>query len=181
MPGHQPEFRWWQKFSLTHWGLVTPFGDINLGQHWRHQAITWTNVDLSSARSSYIHLMAISQEIHQSSVTKLSMKITQFKISLKSPRGQWVKVPLAIRNFNSMWPCDAIWHWGSWPALVLVITCHLISAKPLPEPVLTYCWVDSEEYTSVKLKSKHNDFLSKKLVWKCHLQNVCHFVQASMP
>ena len=20
--------------SLTHWGLVTPFGDIDLGQHW---------------------------------------------------------------------------------------------------------------------------------------------------
>ena len=42
---------------LTHWGLVTPFGDIDLGQNWfklwlvawRHQAITWTNVDLSSA------------------------------------------------------------------------------------------------------------------------------------
>ena len=38
---------------LTHWGLVTPFGDIELGHHWlrqrlvawRHQAITWTNID----------------------------------------------------------------------------------------------------------------------------------------
>ena len=46
---------------------------------WRHQAITWTNVDLSSVRSSYIYLMAISQEIHQSSVTKISMKITHLK------------------------------------------------------------------------------------------------------
>ena len=53
---------------LTHWGLVTPFGDIDLGQHWLrqwlaawwHQAITWTNADLSSVRSSGIHLMAIS-------------------------------------------------------------------------------------------------------------------------
>ena len=56
----------WFKFHLTHWGLVTPFGDIDLGQHWlrwwlvawRHQAITWTNVDLS-VRSRGILLRAI--------------------------------------------------------------------------------------------------------------------------
>ena len=49
---------------------MTPFDDIDMGQHWirwwlvawQHQAITWTNVDLSSVRSSYIHLMAISQD-----------------------------------------------------------------------------------------------------------------------
>ena len=67
---------------LTHWGLVKPFGDIDLGQHWlrywlvawRHQAITWTNVDLSSARSSYIHLMVNLREIHPPSVK--SVKLT---------------------------------------------------------------------------------------------------------
>ena len=31
---------------LTHWGLATPYGDKNIGQHWRHQAITCTNADL---------------------------------------------------------------------------------------------------------------------------------------
>ena len=59
-------------FFLTHWGLVTPYGDRDLGQHWlslwlvawRHQAITWTNVDLS-VRSSDIHVRANSQEITQ--------------------------------------------------------------------------------------------------------------------
>ena len=72
---------------LTHCGLETPYGDIDLGQHWlrqwlvawRHQVITWTNVDLSSVRSSCIHLMAISQEIHQSSMNKINMKITHLK------------------------------------------------------------------------------------------------------
>ena len=46
--------------NLTHCGLVTPYGDIDTGQHWfrqwllvwRHQTITWTNVDLSSVKSS---------------------------------------------------------------------------------------------------------------------------------
>ena len=47
---------------LTHCGLVTPYGDMELGQHWlrqwlvawRHQAITWTNVDWSSVKSNDI-------------------------------------------------------------------------------------------------------------------------------
>ena len=43
---------------------------------WRHQAITWTNVDLSSIRSSDIHLRAISQEIPQPSVTIICSKTT---------------------------------------------------------------------------------------------------------
>ena len=50
--------------GLTHWGLVMPFGDLDLGQHWFRwwlvAVITWTNVDLSSVRSSGIHLRAIS-------------------------------------------------------------------------------------------------------------------------
>ena len=51
-------------FGLTHWGLLMPYGDIDLGQHWlrlwldafRHQAITWTNVDLLSEVSCGNHL-----------------------------------------------------------------------------------------------------------------------------
>ena len=66
---------------LTHCGPVTPQGIMDLGQHW-HQAITWTNVDLSSVWSIDIHMRAISQEIPQPLVTKSS---------LKSPRPQWVK------------------------------------------------------------------------------------------
>ena len=55
----------------THWGLLMPYGDWDLGQHWlrwwlvawRHQVITWTNDDLSSVSSSDIDLWAISQTI----------------------------------------------------------------------------------------------------------------------
>ena len=54
-----------------------------------HQA--WTNVDLSSARSSDNRLGAISQKIPQPSVTKIGLKIPSLKISFKSPRDQWAK------------------------------------------------------------------------------------------
>ena len=48
----------------THWGLVTSNSDIdlvNIGSGiglfaWRHQAITWTHVDLSTTRPIYIYL-----------------------------------------------------------------------------------------------------------------------------
>ena len=56
----------------------------SLIQHW-HQAITWTNVDLSSVRSSGIHLSAISTEIPQPSVTEISSKITYLNFHSNFP------------------------------------------------------------------------------------------------
>ena len=43
--------------------------------------ITWTNVELSSVRSIDIHLRAISPEVLQLSITKISLKITPVKLS----------------------------------------------------------------------------------------------------
>ena len=67
---------------LTHCDLVTPYGGRDPGQHWfrqwlgawRHQDITWTNIDLSSLRFCDVHLRAISLEISQPSVIKINLK-----------------------------------------------------------------------------------------------------------
>ena len=54
----------WNKIlKLTHCSIVTPCGDIDLGQHWprkwlvawRHQTITGTNVDQALVRSGDTH------------------------------------------------------------------------------------------------------------------------------
>ena len=53
--------------ALNNCGFVTPYSDIELEQHWvrlwlvawRHQAITWTNIDLSSVKSCALHLRAL--------------------------------------------------------------------------------------------------------------------------
>ena len=71
---------WWQQTSPTQCGQVTPYGDRDLGQHWlgewlvawRHQSITWTNVDWSS---SDIHIRAISHEMPQPSITEICCKL----------------------------------------------------------------------------------------------------------
>ena len=78
--------------SFSHCGLVTSYGNIDLGQDWewlvawQHQAISQTNVDLSTLRSSDIHLRAGSQEIiTQPSITKIRLKkMTYLKMNSKS-------------------------------------------------------------------------------------------------
>ena len=90
---------------LTHWGLVTPHGDRELSQPWlrkwlvawRHQAITWTNVDWSSVKSSDIHVRAISQEMPQPSITKICLKITCLKFHSYFP------------GANELSPCTTVW------------------------------------------------------------------------
>ena len=80
--------------ELTHCGLVTLYGDRDLGQHWlrqwlvawrRHQSINWTNVDWSSVKSRDIHIRAISQEMPQPSITKISLKIMCIKFHSNLP------------------------------------------------------------------------------------------------
>ena len=73
--------------QLTHWGLVMPYGNRDLGQHWLrcwlvawwHQAITWTNVDLLTLRSYGIHPMALSWQDLTIHTNKIRMKLEFLK------------------------------------------------------------------------------------------------------
>ena len=66
---------------------MMPYGDMELCQHWlrewlvawRHQAITWTNVDLSSMRFDDIHLGALSLEDLKKPINKTRLKIAVLK------------------------------------------------------------------------------------------------------
>ena len=51
---------------------------------------------------------------------------------------------------NSLRPSAAYMHQQSMPSLVQIMACHLDGAKPLSEPMLEYCQLDSWEQTSVK-------------------------------
>ena len=90
------------------------------------QAITWTNVDLSSVRSICIHLRAISQEIPQLSITKISLKITY--IYAKYSTNLWgvneiILGPLSLcrtstSRFNDQNKCSVVTLIFSWSWLV---------------------------------------------------------------
>ena len=63
------------------------------------------------------------------------------------------------------------------------MACHLSGAKPLPEPMLTYCQPkdpkEPKEQTSKKFEPKYHTF-HWKCIWKCRLQSGGHFVQGEM-
>ena len=60
------------------------------------------------------------------------------------------------------------------------MVCRLFGAKPLPEPIMTYCQLDPYEQTSVKIKWKYKTFHSWKCIWKCRQRNGDHFVQGEI-
>ena len=52
----------------------------------------------------------------------------------------------------------------------------LFGAKPLSQPMLTYCQEDHKEHISINFYLKFKSFHSRKCIWKCGLQNGCHLV-----
>ena len=56
-------------------------------------------------------------------------------------------------------------------SLIQVMACRLFGAKPLPEPMLAYCQLDSWEHISVEFESEFCYFHSRKCIWKCRLPN----------
>ena len=85
---------------------------------------------------------------------------------------------------NSLWSVDAMWCQCSWPSLVHVMACFLFGAKPLPETMMTLgsLKINPQESTSLKFCIKYDHFPFDKMCFQqiSHLQNVGHFVLASM-
>ena len=83
-----------------HCGLVTPYGDIDLGQHWfRQWLVAWRTKPLSEPvlNLHYWGTVAFTREqFHDSPSYYLcnTFEIYSFKITASSPRGQWVKLIL---------------------------------------------------------------------------------------
>ena len=127
--------------------IVTPYGDIDLGQHWlrqwlvawRHQAINWTNVDLSSARSHDIHLRAFSQDISQPSIIKSSMKITYWYLKFHSNLPQ-ANEPIQARN-TSLVPSSLKYKTHQIPTLKTFSYCL---AAIFAEAIEFRCQVENE-------------------------------------
>ena len=86
---------------------------MDLGRHWlrqwlvawRHQAITWTNVDWSSVKYSDIHIRAISQQMIQLSFTKICLKIACKKFHSIFPGANESKYLMCFVQFLDMFMC----------------------------------------------------------------------------
>ena len=74
-----------------------------------------------------------------------------------------------IMSITSSPPSAAYMHQWTGSALVQVMACRLFGAKPLPEPMLVDCQLESWKQVSVKFGSEFYHFYSRKCIWKCHL------------
>ena len=86
-----------------------------------------------------------------------------------SPLSQLIPRTERRLYFNSSPPGTAYMRQWTGSLLVQVMACRLFGAKPLPEPVLLYCQLDSWERVSVKYESELYHLLSRKCTWKCRL------------
>ena len=85
-----------------------------------------------------------------------------------------------ICSFDSLRPSDAYMLHQLRQSLAQIMAWCLFDAKPLSEPMLYYCQFDLKEQTSFKLDWKLKHFHSRKCNWINHLENVSHFVLASI-
>ena len=126
--GLQTRIYWRQALSIVVWmimlaqcSLATPYDDIEMGQHWlgwwlvvwRHQVMTWTNVDLSSVRSSDIHLRTISQQASTPSLMMTSSNGNIFCVTGplcgEFTGHRWI--PLTKASDAELWCFSLIWAW----------------------------------------------------------------------
>ena len=146
------------------WPNVMPYGDRDLGQHWFRyrnnllpdstKPLPQPNIDNSLLRLCCIHVWRISQSVPKIFIQYNIFKNDNFKFIVTHRQSHWV---------NSSPPSDPYMRQWIGSALVQIMACRLISAKPLSEPMLEYCYL---EQTSVKFESKYKTFHSWKCIWK---------------
>ena len=60
------------------------------------------------------------------------------------------------------------------------MACRLFSAKPLPEPMLVYCQLDSREQIAVELELESYNFINENSFANFVCQNGSSFVQRKL-
>ena len=63
-----------------------------------------------------------------------------------------------------------IWRSDSCSTLFRVMVCCLLGTKPLPAPMLAYCWIDHWQQSLVIFESKYRTILPGKCFWKSPFQ-----------
>ena len=68
-----------------------------------------------------------------------------------------------IPSFKTLRPGDACMRQWMKSSLVQVITCRLFGAKPLPEPILTFCHLDPSWHASVEFHQNTHIFIRENV------------------
>ena len=79
-----------------------------------------------------------------------------------------------IKKLISLWLSDTIWRQRSWSSLVQAMAFCLISAKPLSEPMLTYCKIGTSE--DIQMKYWFEIMMFSFKLFSDFLQYISHLV-----
>ena len=162
--------------------MVTDLGQHSLRQWfaaWWQQAIVWTNVNLSSVKSSDTYLRAISPDLRWSSITKIRWKLLTY-LPFKSPRVQRVKNGIIILYCLHILTQISLkfFSWGSNGQYVSIgsgwWTWCRTGNKPLPKPRViqstdlfthhqSLCLISNFSMDECKIKMHVNDSEIKPL------------------
>ena len=115
--------------------ITGPDNGLSSGQY---QAIIWTNAGILLIRTLGTNLSGITSEIDTFSIKKVYLKISSTK---------WKQFCLCFNELIMTSKPSVLYWWVVslvWSSLVRIICCHLLSTKPLPKTILTYCLVDSQ-------------------------------------
>ena len=163
---------------LTHWGQVTHIciskltiiGSDNGLPPDRRQAIIWTNAGILLIGPLGTNFSVISIEILTFSFKKMRLKVSSAK-----------QRPFCLGlNVLTQWGlATTCIHQSTGSSMVQEMAWHLLGTKPLPIPMLTSRPFKLNSFINKFTSTLHN-FLTGKCIWKCCLQNVIHFVPASM-
>ena len=88
---------------------------------------------------------------------------------LTSTRGWCDHLDVSTCSFNSLWPCDAIWHQRLrlWSSLIQIMAYCLFIAKPLTEPIRIHSQWDPQERN--KLQWNYNQNINFLLNSRCQM------------
>ena len=105
-------------------------------------ALIWMSLDFTDDQSTLVQVMAWCR---QSTSHYLIQCWPRSLLPYGKNEPEWVNLLwLSVVKwfcflFNTLWPNDIIWCCRSGSTLDQVMAYHLFGAKPLPEPILTYC------------------------------------------
>ena len=135
--------------SLTSRGLVTPYGYIDLGQHWfrywlfawQHRAFTWTYVDIPPKVFCVIHLKAIPQEVLMNIIRTMCLESTLLKslshllgtseLNRLGRRLQIIFWWYGYLHCTDVFCCFQIWSYIYIAILLVSIVTLLLETEPL--------------------------------------------------
>ena len=141
--------------------------EISYDHHyWRYHAVISINISTTMTIVIFVARFVIIIAILFASLPSLNY-CQDISVNSKWPLNLTKWRTIALEHHYS--PSAAYMRQWTGSSLIRVMACRTFGAKPLHEPILVYCQLDSLVQGSVKFESDFQHFHSGKYIWKCRV------------